>query len=102
MRFERQLMAAALLLALGGCETDPGFGNAVRHNMALQIINPDPQYDANALEADSGARAALAQRRYRTGTVIQPAIQSTSVIAGFESGSSGGNGAGAGASTPPR
>ena len=97
-------LAGAALVTLPACTTDPGFGDAVRTNIALHTINPDPQYPPDALEADSGARAGLAQRRYRTGTVIQPQIGSTTSITGFSGGGAGvGAGSGSGGSgTPPR
>ena len=74
-----------LLLALCGVSapacapTDSGVGFAVRRNAALHVINPSPEYAAEMPEGASGERAALAQERYRTGAVKQPAtIQTTS------------------------
>ena len=58
---------------------DAGVGSAVRHNTALHVVNPAPDYAGDVPEGASGARAALAQERYRTGAVRQPAtIQTTS------------------------
>ena len=44
----------------------PSFGNAVRHNMALHILNPDVEASAEAPALD-GARAGVAMERYRAG-----------------------------------
>lgn len=58
---------------------DAGVGSAVRHNTTLHVINPVPDYAGDVPEGASGERAALAQERYRTGAVKQPAtIQTTS------------------------
>ncbi len=63
--------AAGLTFAIGGCAAvDPGFGEALRYDMALQTIDPDPVYpEDGAKPGDSGARAADASKRHRTGTV---------------------------------
>lgn len=74
---QAQAVSLLLLVASGfsasACAPrDAGVGSAVRHNMALHIINPVPQHQGDLPEGASGARAALAQERYRTGTVKQP------------------------------
>ena len=62
-----------LLLLAGSCAPiDEGLGNAVRHNMALQIIDPEPTHAGTPMEAGSGARSALAYERYRKGRVLEP------------------------------
>ena len=67
---------AALLLA--GCDTlnqnnlspDPGFGEAVKYNAAVQVIDPDPVYTADGAQpGDSGEKGAAAVKRYRTDQV---------------------------------
>ncbi|MEG3155625.1 hypothetical protein [Sphingomonas sp. RB1R13] len=67
---------AALLLA--GCNTthsvigseDKRFGEAVKYDLAIQTINPDPVYAADGAQpGDSGAQAAAATKRYRTDAV---------------------------------
>ncbi|UUR08315.1 hypothetical protein [Sphingomonas glaciei] len=72
------IAAAALLLT--GCNTidartgsaDRQFGEAVAWNKAVQTINPDPVYTAEATPAGSdGAKAAAASQRYRTDKVKQ-------------------------------
>ena len=70
MRFRLivSLGAAALLAAC--TPVDPGFGEAVRYDMAAQTINPDPVYAEGATEpGTSGTAAASAAERYRKGTV---------------------------------
>jgi hypothetical protein len=66
-------LAGGLLLA--GCAEygpagDPGFGAAVRHNMALHIINPEP--DDLSLPPADGYRQGGAIGRYKTDTVEPP------------------------------
>lgn len=75
------------LLALSACQTTPppqagsldaGFGEAVKYDMALQTIDPDPMYDANdAQPGASGALGAAAVKRYRTGQVKAVETQGT-------------------------
>lgn len=62
-----------MLAPLGACTpNDTGFGSAVRHNVALQVIDPDPQYAGTPVEGADGARSALAIDRYKKGSVKQP------------------------------
>ncbi|WP_423603643.1 hypothetical protein [Sphingomonas sp. MS122] len=68
------LMAA---LALAGCTPiDTGFGESVRANQALHVINPGPVADDVPIAA-SGERAAAAAERYRKGEVKPPATVTT-------------------------
>jgi hypothetical protein len=72
-----------LLMLLAACAGEVGtpdltsgsdanhLGEAVKQNTAAQIANPDAPSD-HPLEA-SGARAANAEKRYRTDTVEAPA-----------------------------
>jgi len=88
--------AAALMLSavLAGCTpNDTTFGGAVRHNIALQTIDPDPVARTDAVEGGSGQRSAAAVKRYNEGTVKQPTIVSTTV------GATGANGGGRSGST---
>ena len=60
-------------LGLSGCETPfsaNGFRDSVHQNLAVQIINPDPP--AVTEGSTSGARMALAQKRYQEGKVLKP------------------------------
>ena len=51
----------------------PDFGNSVRHNMSVHIINPAPSYGTGQQVPElDGPRAADGQKRYDTGEVIQP------------------------------
>lgn len=80
------LFAAA---ALGACAPSvyvdstgqfPGYGNAVKQNAAVMIIDPQPASAAN-LDLDlDGRRAGIAIERYRTGQVIQPVELRTSDV----------------------
>jgi hypothetical protein len=73
--FSRRLLivlsAGALL---GGCATgyknigqeDMAIGEAVRYNVAVQTINPDPIYPEDAAQpGDNGAKGVAAVKRYR-------------------------------------
>jgi hypothetical protein len=71
------LLLPALLL--GACATDPNpfapttaetFGEAVRHNMAVQIIDPEPE--DLALPPTDGDRTLLMTGRYKTDKVKKP------------------------------
>lgn len=76
----RIVFAAALPLAaaLTGCTpNDVTMGGAVRHNMALQTIDPDPVARTELMEGGSGERAAAAVKRYQEGGVKQPTVTST-------------------------
>ena len=58
----------------------PGFGNAIRQNAAVQIVDPQPAGAANTTIDMDGRRALLAIERYRTGAVIEPSELSTTEI----------------------
>ena len=90
----RLLLIAAAPLALGACSTmnknigqeDPGLGEAVKYNAAVQIINPDPVYPADgAKPGESGVKGAAAVKRYRSDSVKQVEVMTTT------SGSTGGS-----------
>jgi type IV pilus biogenesis protein CpaD/CtpE len=72
------MLAGAACAALGACSTvnknigqeDVAFGEAVKYNAAVQIINPDPVYaDEGAKPGDSGVKGAAAVKRYRADEV---------------------------------
>lgn len=45
---------------------DPGFGETVKYNAAIQTINPTPVYTAaNAQPGSNGSKGAEAVKRYR-------------------------------------
>lgn len=81
---------ALLMPLLAGCTAnDPTFGGAVRSNYAMQVINPDPQYEGTLVEGGNGERSAAAVERYRTDKAKKPQpIRTTSGTGG----SSGGGG----------
>lgn len=87
-------LLAGLLIPLGGCTPiDATLGGAVRQNVAVQVVNPQPAVTSGW--DTSGDRAALAMKRYRTGTVIEPhGITTTSGIQGGANGGSGTGGTG--------
>ena len=84
-------LSGALLLVLAasvGCVDRPTgfeieateFGNAVRHNIAAQAVNPEPQ--AAAPDAFDATRAGLAIARYRADKVEPPRELRTSEVGG--------------------
>ena len=91
MAMSSRLIAILPLLALAACETmgqpvnpppnaslDPGFGETVAYNKAVQIIDPDPIYaETDAQPGDSGAKGAAAVKRYRTDAVKSVESQTT-------------------------
>ena len=58
----------------------PGYGNAVKQNSAVMIIDPQPVSAANVNIDFDGRRAGIAIERYRTGTVLAPTEQRTSDV----------------------
>ncbi len=63
-------IAMTLLLALGACSTQKplgrDFGNSIRHNMAVQIVNPEPSTVSPLYDGEHAARAI---KKYREGSV---------------------------------
>ena len=85
MSFKR-LFAPLSVVLVAGCQTpapqagslDAGFGETVKYDMALQVIDPDPVYDdQDAQPGSNGAKAAAAARRYRTDQVKPVESQGT-------------------------
>ena len=92
----RLLLAVAAALGLAGCNTmnthigdeDPGMGEAVRYNAAIQTINPTPVYPATAAQpGGNGEVGAKAVKRYRTDSV-KPVQTMQTTSGGASSGSS--------------
>ena len=80
-----------VVVAAAGCTpVDYGFGETHRQNIALQVVDPDPQYAEEDVEGGNGERSAEAVNRYREGQVKQPATVSTSQSATSSSSSGGG------------
>jgi hypothetical protein len=93
MRSERMLIAAGVVLlgAVGCAPVDPGFGEAVRYDTAIQTIDPDPVYpEGSAKPGDNGEHAQKAMERYRKGT--------TKALRQERTGGSSGGGGGSGGS----
>jgi len=70
------VIPASLLLA--GClnepiaQRDPGLGEAVKYNAAIQTVNPEPVYPPEAAQpGDNGEHGSKAVERYRKGAVTQ-------------------------------
>ena len=88
MTIDRRLLAITMLaLPMSACTpNDINMGASVKHNIALQVENPEPVYAEAALT--SGDTAAAATERYRKGTVKKPkAVRSTQGSGGGGSGS---------------
>jgi hypothetical protein len=92
----RLLAISIATLSLCACSTvnknigqeDPGMGEAVKYDAALQTINPAPVYGpGGAQPGDNGDRGAQAVKRYRSGQV--KALETIGTTSG--SGSSGGS-----------
>jgi hypothetical protein len=96
MRIGIGLMAAGL--ALAACDpsvyrdsTTPivGYGNSVRQNSAVMIVDPQPVSAANVDLDFDGRRGGIAIERYRSGKVIPPVQQRTSDVLPGGGGGSG-------------
>ena len=95
----RVYLAPLALCSLAGCNTvydhslsaDPGMGEAVKYNMAVHTIDPDPVYaEDGAQPGDHGDKGAQAVKRYRTDTVKDVESMGTSSDGGAAGGSGGG------------
>ena len=93
MRFEAKLLVFALSLpGLAACTpVDPGLGEAVKYDMAIQTVNPDPVYpEDGAQPGDNGEKGATAVKNYRKGQTKGLQVMTTA------SGGGGGSGGGSG------
>ena len=85
MRFDaKHILFAVSLLVLAGCvPVDPGLGEAVRYDMAIQTVNPDPVYpESGAQPGDNAEKGAKAVKAYRSGETKDLKVQSTSTGGG--------------------
>ena len=87
MRQTMKILPLALLFAAAACaqyenDTPLGrdYGNAVTHNMSVQVIDPAPNLEGKEIPNMEGTRAAGAIERYDTGTVIEPETIETTDI----------------------
>ena len=82
MRSKRPVLCLAglgLAVVAGCAPVDPGFGETVRYDMAVQTIDPDPQYPEGSLQPGyHGEKAQKATDRYRKGTTKPVQAQSSS------------------------
>ena len=74
MYFEPRIRGPILIVAtvmLTGCTSvDPGMGEALKYDMAIQTIDPDPVYpEGGAQPGGNGEKASDATERYRKGAV---------------------------------
>jgi hypothetical protein len=105
MTFRKTLLLSTCSLALlAGCEAEhaqalsPGFGNSVKHNIAVQLVNPDPPEFTEPSGLD-GRRAVEAYERYREDRVIRPSTSTVTRIGTQSQARPGGSG-GPGTVTP--
>ncbi|MCF2514818.1 hypothetical protein LVY65_07045 [Sphingomonas sp. G124] len=92
MRIERLLIVAGVALAgTSACTpVDPGFGEALKYDMAVQTVDPDPVYPADSLQPGyHGEKGQKATERYRKGQTKPLRTESTK--SGSGSGGSGGS-----------
>ena len=68
-------------------QEDPGFGETVKYNAALETINPAPVYGPNGAQpGGNGDNGAQAVKRYRSNQVKQ--VESMGTTSGSGSGGS--------------
>jgi hypothetical protein len=91
MRIDRLLIGAGVaLVGTAACTpVDPGFGEALKYDMAVQTVDPDPVYPADSLQPGyHGEKGQKATERYRKGQTKPLKIEGT------QRGSSGGGSGG--------
>ena len=91
------LVAVTAAMA-SGCNTynpvshsrDPGFGEALKYDMAIQTIDPAPVYrPEDAKPGEHGEKGAKAVERYRTGSVKEVEQINTGGVSGGGGGGGG-------------
>ena len=76
--FFKIVPAVALLSATSCAPVDHGLGEAVKYDMAMQTIDPEPVYPPDGAQPGDNAELGVgAVRRYLQGTVKEVATQST-------------------------
>jgi hypothetical protein len=87
--FRSGLSLALLAIAATACDATiyrdsatpaMGYGNSVRQNASVMIVDPQPPTAANTQIDFDGRRAGLAIERYREGKVIPPVELKTSSV----------------------
>ena len=77
--FSRFALSIALLAASGCTAVDHGLGEALKYDMAMQTIDPDPVYPPGGYQpGQSGELGANAVQRYLQGTVKDVVVEQTS------------------------
>lgn len=82
--FPCALLAASMVLPLQGCNTSPRFdahfGDAVRANLAAQVIDPAASKNAAPATGIDGAAARAGQERYQRSFKDADASQERSLV----------------------
>lgn len=91
------ILGAGAVSVLGACEHPPSlgpgeadFGNAVRHNIQAQVVNPTPTPEVGNAAFD-GRRAARNIERYAADKVKKPSKLQTSDVKTSDGAGGGGN-----------
>lgn len=100
------IWSSALLLGLTGCypEYQPeahGVGDALVHNVAEQVVNPEPDSSIRPTDLE-GNRAAAAYTRYQADRPLQPVGETTGGVGGGGGGGAAPGGAGAAVGVAPQ
>ena len=77
---------AAVSFTLAACDSiydhneplNPGFGNSIKHNDAVAIVDPVPANASDGAPDFDGKRGKLAIERYETGAVIDAEAEEVS------------------------
>lgn len=106
MRSWSIVWSAGLLLVLAGCypEYQPeahGVGDSIVHNVAEQVVNPEPNKTTLPTNLE-GNRAAAAYTRYQSDRVIQPVGASISSLGGGTGAAATPSGTGAAVGVAPQ
>ena len=76
MRKLTKTLPFALIVAVAGCQhlapLGRDFGNAVNHNLSVQVIDPAPSLEGREVPDFEGTRASGAIERYDSGNVLRP------------------------------
>lgn len=102
----KRLLLLAGLVLVGCTDTQrplsPTFGQAVNANIAAQVVNPAPAYDAPGLS--DGQRIDNAVHRYRTNRVYEPhlPLEGGQIYDNGKSDNKGGDGAASDPSSAPQ
>ena len=63
-------------------DLNTGFGDAYYHNIAAQVINPNPANAGSGAPDLEGQRGRIAIERYHTTTTVAPVTTTTSSVGG--------------------